>query len=612
MQGHVVLPEPFSQITDHLGTSTFFPALVKHIQNASPSLPIEPVILQSILLCLVAGDKHLILRTAEDDVGLVSRLAVKTLSTIFGRVTHRLRVKRTSESHYSVNPNAFLRTLFLPANNAASSSIYNSQDESSTLAGKKSKKRSKRITSRSRSRNASSRNRNAHRSVSYPNDLPQIKPSPSITPSDPFGDHHSPHSPPQRTSNPFTIGKSSFPSPMFIHSHSDPTPLRLRDLVNPQLPNALVISGLENASHLSQSALTSVLIERRVILEGSETGEASDSRRNSHLLDEPLFEEADGVWPLPDDFIVIYVCPLDEWERPPIQKSLLDRFAMSATVNLDPSVRAAATVIFRPLSFRNSPVLSPVPLSPASSYTPTSSPPYFSQPLPSRTWSPGLQAAINNAAPLLNTQFIKLLQLVYSRVHFAPTLNLYLADLMSAVRHHPQLEGRLLTANAMKDAIDLTRACRVLSGDPTGMELIQDLLADQIEDLDLQSRPNGDAATSALEDIGNGNVTILNPAPFVSGGGAEEDAGEDEHIPIPILEVSQADIGRIIPRVVSHRIRVRNGPQEEVLASAMFGATLPTSEEYSNLVRGRQTDRKGKGLRCTTVKDVLISILSEV
>ncbi|KAJ3969915.1 hypothetical protein EV361DRAFT_802992 [Lentinula raphanica] len=60
-----------------LGTPSFVPLLLTYVRNASGGLPIDPVILQSILLCLIAGNKHLILRTVEDDIGLVVKLAVK-------------------------------------------------------------------------------------------------------------------------------------------------------------------------------------------------------------------------------------------------------------------------------------------------------------------------------------------------------------------------------------------------------------------------------------------------------------------------------------------------------------------------------------------------------
>lgn len=64
--------------THLLGSQAFLPALISYIHAvAAPvSLPLDHVIFQSILLCLISGDKHLILRTPEEDVGLVVRLAV--------------------------------------------------------------------------------------------------------------------------------------------------------------------------------------------------------------------------------------------------------------------------------------------------------------------------------------------------------------------------------------------------------------------------------------------------------------------------------------------------------------------------------------------------------
>ena len=69
------------------GASEFLPGLLVRSRAAYPDLPIDPVILQSLLICLIAqprlpsgsvkSDKsthvglHLILRTKEDDIGLV-------------------------------------------------------------------------------------------------------------------------------------------------------------------------------------------------------------------------------------------------------------------------------------------------------------------------------------------------------------------------------------------------------------------------------------------------------------------------------------------------------------------------------------------------------------
>jgi hypothetical protein len=59
----------------HPATPPFFPALLASIRTSAPNLPLDPVVLQALLLCLIAGEKNLILRTREEDVASVSKLA---------------------------------------------------------------------------------------------------------------------------------------------------------------------------------------------------------------------------------------------------------------------------------------------------------------------------------------------------------------------------------------------------------------------------------------------------------------------------------------------------------------------------------------------------------
>ena len=75
-----------------VGTQAFLPALHVYIRNvaSSPSLPLDHVIFRSLLLCLIAGDKHLILRTPEEDVGLTVKLTV-WVSPIYFRGIKRCR-----------------------------------------------------------------------------------------------------------------------------------------------------------------------------------------------------------------------------------------------------------------------------------------------------------------------------------------------------------------------------------------------------------------------------------------------------------------------------------------------------------------------------------------
>jgi len=76
-----------------------------------------------------------------------------------------------------------------------------------------------------------------------------------------------------------------------------------------------------------------------------------------------------------------------------------------------------------------------------------------------------------------------------------------------------------------------------------------------------------------------------------------------------VLDVAEVHIARIFPRCVSHRLRVRDSPRDEVLAGAVFGATF--GDSFS--------EETGAGEVCMdayetqpTVKDILISIMSEV
>lgn len=76
------------QATDALpGTTEYLPELIARARTTHPDLPIDPVIIQSLLICLIAQPRlcsgstktdksnhiglHLILRTKEEDIGLL-------------------------------------------------------------------------------------------------------------------------------------------------------------------------------------------------------------------------------------------------------------------------------------------------------------------------------------------------------------------------------------------------------------------------------------------------------------------------------------------------------------------------------------------------------------
>ncbi|CAK5281329.1 unnamed protein product [Mycena citricolor] len=395
--------------------------------------------------------------------------------------------------------------------------------------------------------------------------------------SNPFSDNHEAFSGSSTTTNPFaTTPRSARTRLPLPHTISDPTPVRDSRPSGMQ-PSALVVSGLENSALSSQRALTRVLAEKRVVLEEED-------------------DVYDEVWNLPEGFITVYVCPVDPHERPAIHKNLLDKFAMSATVNPHAATRSLLTQTRNSASFRNSPAVHPVALP---QQTPTA---------PTQSKSLQHHHSLSSLAfPLVSSSFLTDLRALYSRTYLNPTLSLYASDLFSAARHHPQLDGMCLTAQSMKDAIDLARAGRVVGADLTGIELVRDDAAflalqgsepaqNQIFDSpDIPESPEWPEQTDSKQHVYQPVEVVIEDADQQSIvpsalTGMPGRTGEQE-----VLEVSEADIARIVPRVMTHRLRVRNGPREELLASAVY--PLVDDEHSVEVIEA--------GTRIT-VKDILL------
>lgn len=79
-----------------IGVPAYFSSYLARIREAHPDFPLDPVVFQSILLCLIAGgthgshgepssrgSKHLILRTSPEDIGLVLNLASLVSTSCF-------------------------------------------------------------------------------------------------------------------------------------------------------------------------------------------------------------------------------------------------------------------------------------------------------------------------------------------------------------------------------------------------------------------------------------------------------------------------------------------------------------------------------------------------
>jgi hypothetical protein len=57
------------------GTPEFFASVLRFIRTTAPGIPLDPVILQSIMLSVMAGNKHVLLRAKDEDITVVQNLA---------------------------------------------------------------------------------------------------------------------------------------------------------------------------------------------------------------------------------------------------------------------------------------------------------------------------------------------------------------------------------------------------------------------------------------------------------------------------------------------------------------------------------------------------------
>ena len=186
----------------------------------------------------------------------------------------------------------------------------------------------------------------------------------------------------------------------------------------------------------------------------------------------------------------------------------------------------------------------------------------------------------------------------------------------------------------MKDAQDLVRAERVLGTDLTGTELVRptakfyDDISEELSEL------NGiKAGLSRTSDDFSEYVTVNISSASRS---TTTSTSSTSRAPV-VLDVSEVDVARIMPRVITHRVKLRDGPEDEVLASAVFGATFgsgsgfdqdgPMDDSESNWTTcPPDSDERQEGpwsgwnegknpwlvRKTTTVKEILVDILGEV
>jgi hypothetical protein len=64
------------------GKPDFFASVLRFIRASAPGFPLDPVIFQSIILSILAGNKHLLLRAKDEDVSIVQSLAALVSNAI--------------------------------------------------------------------------------------------------------------------------------------------------------------------------------------------------------------------------------------------------------------------------------------------------------------------------------------------------------------------------------------------------------------------------------------------------------------------------------------------------------------------------------------------------
>ncbi|KAI0339910.1 hypothetical protein BDW22DRAFT_554772 [Trametopsis cervina] len=390
------------------------------------------------------------------------------------------------------------------------------------------------------------------------------------------------------------------------HAHSEPhQPVTLAPATS--LPGALVLSGLEHALLPAQRALLQVVHEQRIVLDADGSDHWSGS----------------GTWKLPQDFIIVYVCPLNAYERPPVLRTLLDRFGMSVDVNVTTAVRQTYTAYqaaTSPLSSSFSSLTPRTPHSPlfpldAASQTPRTPLRPTAHLLPPPPVIPPTELAYLRSLTHPVPATIRQSGITHpadAYTHMHPTLRIYLQDLFAAARHHPLIDGSLLTLRAHRDAEDLVRAFRVVCGDSLGADLISAVAATpappRSEDTASLVSPSDDDSglgwEKPEEEWLGAEIEMAGPFDGLSEGGSSRADLLAALPPQPaVWDVSEVDVGKIFPRVVSHRLRIRAGPDDEILGSVMFPAAQAEEGPASDRFRGPEDK---------TVKQVIVGILADV
>ena len=209
-----------------------------------------------------------------------------------------------------------------------------------------------------------------------------------------------------------------------------------------------------------------------------------------------------------------------------------------------------------------------------------------------------IQAPPINPSPIISHSDISYLRSL--SVYVSPSLSSYVDELFTAARHHHELDGTLLTSRAHRDAESLIRVQRLLSGDTTSTELIR-----SSETKDETGEDSSDGLIDPGDDLSNPTQPLKHESYLAGGRPILSESGPDStvypastsQLELQRLDASEVDIARILPRVLTHRLRVRDGPDHEILSSVLFPAALNGSDKVESHRR--------------TIKEILVQIIGE-
>jgi len=161
----------------------------------------------------------------------------------------------------------------------------------------------------------------------------------------------------------------------------------------------------------------------------------------------------------------------------------------------------------------------------------------------------------------------------------------------------------------VQDAEALVRAHRVLGAGDVASTLVARAAALSItsaagSSLSVHHR-GGEDISVHLHWVEPGGRSLVMPPPRQGGSAASGMEVDWLHShPLVKWDVSEVDVAKVVPRVISHRLRVRDGPEDEMMAGIMFMATsprVPTGIEHNEGIWRRRT-----------IKEILVKLMAHV